>query len=370
MKKIILFVCMAVCILTACENKNAYTLTGTFANGDQDGNMVYLQQLDSTFQRNIIDSAKVENSQFIFNGIVKETPAVQIIMLENNFYRFIVEKGKIEMNFDAELNVTVKGTAMNEQYRLFEMEKDDLFEKMGTAYRELTSIKEAGSLTLEQFREFKMTSKKSIEELENIIYNFIKPNITTSAGQYFFLIDSYYLNGNQIKELISLSTPDFKQLEYVQRLEKQAAAKTATEEGQQFTDVKGFDFDGKEVKLSDYAGKGKVVLIDFWASWCGPCVRAMPELITIYQQYKNKGFEIVGISLDESEESWKKATENLKITWPQFSNLKGWKEDCAVTYGVNGIPHAILIDKDGKIIKCGLDGVALKFKLEELLGNK
>jgi thioredoxin-related protein len=96
----------------------------------------------------------------------------------------------------------------------------------------------------------------------------------------------------------------------------------------------------------------------------------MPELITIYQQYKNKGFEIVGISLDESKENWNRATENLKITWPQFSNLKGWEEDCARIYGVNGIPHTILIDRDGKIIEHELDGFALKFKLEELLGSK
>jgi thioredoxin-related protein len=93
-------------------------------------------------------------------------------------------------------------------------------------------------------------------------------------------------------------------------------------------------------------------------------------MITVYQQYKNKGFEIVGISLDNNKENWKKSAGELQITWPQFSNLKGWEEDCAVIYGVNSIPHTVLIDKDGKIIERRLDGVGLKFKLEELLGSK
>jgi len=148
-----------------------------------------------------------------------------------------------------------------------------------------------------------------------------------------------------------------------------ARQEVVADSGEKFIDVSGFNLDGQRVSLSDYAGKGKVVLIDFWASWCGPCIRAMPELISIYNEYKDRGFEIVGISFDNNKESWKKATEDLNITWPQFSNLKGWAEDAGIPYGVQSIPNLVLIDKHGNIIERNLKGNALRAKLEELLGN-
>ena len=370
MKKIILFAGMAVCLLTACGDKNTYTVTGTFAANDRAGKIVCLHSLDSDFR--IIgagDSIRVENGRFVFKGIAKELPVVQFITMDGSdmFAAFIAEKGKIKMNIDPDLKATVKGTAMNDQYRQFETEKTNMIEKWNTIRNKYDEIKATGNPTLEQFNEFDKTMKQWKDDLENIVYNFIKPNITTPVGQYFLLDNQYYLSDKKLKELISLATPDFKNLERIQKFEKRIEVREVTAVGKQFTDVKGFDFAGKEVSLSDYAGKGKVVLVDFWASWCGPCVNAMPGLVALYQKYKNQGFEIVGISLDSNKESWKKATGDLQITWPQFSNLKGWAEDCASVYGVNGIPHTVLIDKDGKIIERGLSEDALEFKLEELL---
>ena len=374
MKKIILFAGIFAYILTACSDKNAFTLTGTFATGDMDGKIVYLKELDSNFRLSgTIDSVKVENGKFVFEGISKEIPVVQFVLIDESAMpaTFIIEKGKIEMNFDSELKATVKGTPMNEQYQLFETEKANMFEKIFAANDKYTELKEAGNLTSEQFREFDKTSKQLFEELNIIVYNYIKPNIMTQVGQYFLGgSNSFYLNDSQLKELISLTTPDFRSIKAIQKWEKQIEAREATGVGKQFTDIKGFDLNGKEVSLSDYTGKEKVVLIDFWASWCGPCVRAIPDLVTIYQRYKNQGFEIVGISLDSDKESWARATGELKIPWPQFSNLKGWEEDGAIAYGVNGIPQIILIDKEGIIIERELRADALKFKLEELLGSK
>ena len=334
MKKIILLVSIAAFIMTACENRNTFTLTDTFINNDQDGKVVYLKKPDSNFRKsNVIDSAKVEKNRFVFKGIAKEMPFVQLISVDESVMpaAFIVEKGKIEMNFDSVLNATVKGTPMNDQYQQFETE--------------------------------------SAKGIENTDYNFIKSNITNPMGQYFLIRNQYYLEDSQLKELISQSSPDFQNTGIVQKLQKRIEKREATAVGKQFTDLKGLTPAGKAAALSDYAGKGKVVLIDFWASWCGPCRQSMPDLVATYQKYKNKGLEIVGISLDNNKDAWAKATDDLKITWPQFSNLKGWDEDCAVTYGVNSIPHAILIDKDGKIIARGVGEDELNMKLEELLGK-
>ena len=127
------------------------------------------------------------------------------------------------------------------------------------------------------------------------------------------------------------------------------------------------DAKGKTHKLSEYVGKGKIVLIDFWASWCPPCRRDMPNMVEVYKQYKSKGFEIVGISLDSKQEAWEKGVKDLQITWPQLSDLKGWKNDGAALYGVNSIPHTVLVDKDGTILAKGLHAKEIGEKLKELL---
>lgn len=374
MKKIILLVGIVACVFTACKEKSIYTLTGTFTDNGQDGKMMYLRQSSPDFSiGDIIDSAKVEKGTFTFSGIAKDTADIQLITMDDeSFYPviFFAEKGKIELSLDSTMKATLKGTAMNDKYQQFENAKGSVVEKINAADSKFDSIKEAGNVTPEQFQEYDKSSKQLLDELGKINYDFIKPVITTPSGQFIFAQSIWDLSDNQTKELISLASADFRSLEPIQNLEKKIENREATAAGKMFTDVKGSDLNGKEVSLSDYAGKGKVILVDFWASWCGPCVRSIPGLIDIYKKYKDKGFEIVGISLDSKKEDWAKAVKNLNITWPQFSNLKGWKEDCAVTYGVDAIPHTVLIDKDGKIIEHNLMEDALSFKLEELLGNK
>lgn len=112
--------------------------------------------------------------------------------------------------------------------------------------------------------------------------------------------------------------------------------------------------------------RGKVVLIDFWASWCGPCRRDNPEVVRIYNRFNNKGFEILGVSLDRDRDAWIKAIAKDGLIWNQISDLKYWQSDAAKTYGVKSIPHTVLVDRDGSIIARGLRGKALELKLEEI----
>lgn len=125
--------------------------------------------------------------------------------------------------------------------------------------------------------------------------------------------------------------------------------------------------DGTDLTLSDL--RGKVVLIDFWASWCGPCRKANPEVVRIYNQYKDKGFDVLGVSLDRKQTSWEKAIEVDKLTWHHVSDLKGWKNAAAQLYSVRSIPQTILIDAEGNIIARNLKGAALEAKLKEILGT-
>lgn len=126
------------------------------------------------------------------------------------------------------------------------------------------------------------------------------------------------------------------------------------------------DADGHEHQLSEWCGKGSYVLIDFWASWCSPCLRELPNVVDCYEKYHAKGFEIVGISFDNKKDAWLAAVRRLNMPWPQLSDLKGWKSLGAVAFGVSSIPANILVDPQGRIVALDLRGEALGAKLAEL----
>lgn len=126
--------------------------------------------------------------------------------------------------------------------------------------------------------------------------------------------------------------------------------------------------EGDSLKLSTL--RGKIVLIDFWASWCGPCRRENPHVKAMYQKYKDQGFEILGVSLDRDKAAWIQAIEKDGLTWPHVSDLNYFQSVAARTYGVNAIPHTVLLDKEGKIIANKLRGRLLEAKLEELFGEE
>jgi len=176
----------------------------------------------------------------------------------------------------------------------------------------------------------------------------------------------YTLDTEGLDAALSRLEPPLQQLEEYKYMYGKLERMKAVEIGQKYTDFGLPTPDGDMLKISD-VHQGNVLLIDFWAAWCGPCRRANPELVEIYNEYHDRGFEIIGVSLDRDSDSWVKAIADDQLTWPQISDLKYWNSEGAELYGVSSIPHAVLIDREGIITAKKLHGDELREAIESLL---
>lgn len=130
------------------------------------------------------------------------------------------------------------------------------------------------------------------------------------------------------------------------------------------------DIEGKTISVKDEFTKHTITVIDFWASWCGPCRQEMPNLVKTYKKYKDKGLGIIGVSLDEDEEQWKNAIKEMNMSWLQLSDLQGWDNSAAQMYGIQSIPFTIIVDNNGSVINAGLRGIDLENFIHNYLNDQ
>jgi len=194
------------------------------------------------------------------------------------------------------------------------------------------------------------------------------------AVLYLQLLDDPQKGAETIRQL-KRDFPDTAQgkhademLENIKKQEESAKVRRELVEGAQFPDFNEKDLAGKPVSVANY--KGKVLLIDFWATWCGPCVHELPNVIKAYEKHHPKGFEIIGISLDEDEQKLKGFIKDKNMTWQQFFDGQGWGNKLAAKYGVQSIPATYLLDGEGKIIGRDLRGEALDQAVSQALAKK
>jgi peroxiredoxin len=212
-----------------------------------------------------------------------------------------------------------------------------------------------------------------VKSLNKFVTDFINHSNSPAVRYYAIGLASRTMKTEELKALALAAADNFKEhsgLAKLKALLTTQAANSATPTtypllNQQAPEISMPDVNGKLVSLSSF--KGKYVLVDFWASWCGPCRQENPNVLVAYQKFKNKNFTILGVSLDDDKANWEKAIKDDQLSWTQISDLKKWQSTIVGIYQFDGIPFNVLIDPQGKIIASGLRGAELEKKLAEVL---
>jgi peroxiredoxin len=377
MKKLF-FSLVTVCLFSACGPQANYTINGT-AQNVKDGSKVVLARF-ANFTFTTVDSVILQNGVFKFQGNVD--PAAYVLMIDSvktSFMFYITGEGEemdVALNADDMLHSSITGSVVNEQYAAYAKSRDSLdsaIEELMNSYTQKEAefsknerIKEAEKKKLSEELEKEMEAAYEVLDAKKseLTKNFILANVNNIAGQQTFLQTPYALNVDELAVLV-VGLED-KESETAKVAQTRLTGLQNVAESNPFVDVELNDVDDQPVKLSSVAGKGTYVLVDFWASWCGPCRQENPNVVAMYKQYHDKGFDVVGISRDRKKEPWLKAIADDGLTWTHL-----WDKDgvACKAYVVDFIPTTFLLDKEGKIVARGLHGDTLRDKLKELLGE-
>jgi thiol-disulfide isomerase/thioredoxin len=355
----------------ACDNTSSYKIKGRFASASLDGKTIYLEdylwymKLSNT---KALDSAIINGKTFEFTGKT-DSSYMAVLSVDNRPYAIIfIENGKINIDISEDTNQQniATGTKLNNLFKSY----NKSLEPIKTKIDELIQYARSQNMTEELNQEVNEKYIALSKEILQVSTKFLDENPGTIFSAFLLLssmsqgIEENLLQGFYDKFDENVKNSVLGNL-IGQEIEKIKVKEITVDEP--FRDLTLQTPDDKKISISDYVGIGKYVLLDFWASWCGPCRAENPNVVALYEEYKNKGFEIVGISLDEDKDAWIKGIKDDSITWPQMSDLKGWKSEAAFKYRVQGIPFTVLLDKAGKVIAINLRGEELRNKISTLI---
>ncbi len=351
-------------LLFSCTSKPQFIIKGEIKNADKLQIKLVLR-MEKEYVA--LDSTIISEGKFELRGSVEFPDVAYLEITEKETKRsFYLENSVITFtgNADSLLTASIKGSftedqfvAFNELLKPFQLINKDI-------EREYTQALQADDKAKleELYQEYLQNEEKQVAFKKKYIRNhsasFVIPAILRSI--------SFDLEVNELEEFVNTFDEKVKQTPDTKNIIKRISALKNTAIGKKAPDFEQKDPDGNLIKLSDKIGT-KLLLIDFWASWCQPCRKENPNIVSVYNEFKDKGFDIVGVSLDNKKENWLKAIEDDKLNWTQISILNSWDNPATEKYAVMSIPANFLLDENGIIVAKNLRKEKLYQKVAELL---
>ncbi len=351
MKKSLLFISLVVLLLVGCQPKS-YKISGEISGSEHEGVKVLLTERINR-EWITIDSTVVTNGRFEMEGEADSARVVYIVFKhaepQNEFAdMFVLENAKISVFVDGK-DIKVKGTKQNDLFTVYKDEMRVISAQMDSIYNTFTAMPDEA-----QTKELQESIMAQITELEDKIgaknVEYAMNNVNTVVGSHIFMNSFYSFTTEQKDALFAKMNEQTKSIGRISDLIAANEVEKKTAPGQSFVDFEMLTPEGDAVKVSELVGKTDYLLIDFWASWCGPCIRTFPDLTAFYDKNKGEKFQILGVSLDREKNAWTAAINKHNLTWIHISDLKYWESGGAKLYAVNSIPATVLIDKNGTIV--------------------
>ncbi len=361
---------IATAALFACAPTDSYKISGEY-KGAPDKGKIYLATL-TTNNITYIDSAEIAGEAFQLTG-AQPVPEVRFLFYPlpgggEDIIPIVLENGNIRVKIDNKAIVT--GTPLNIAMQNYKSDFDAITTRAEKLFMQAGTPE---NQTPEKRDSLQALTDALTNELSATITGHIKKNIKNPIGSFLISTTGQMCDPEEIYNIID-SVPEIYRDERFKRFCKQFKENLITKNGalntQEGSNYVNFELKnpaGENILFSNIVENSKYTLLDFWASWCNPCRKAMPMIKELHEKYGKKGLSVVSLSLDTDSEAWKKAISDLGMTWTQLCNPDGGSREVGQAYGIEFIPTMLIISKDGKIISRGLEGEELAKKIEELM---
>ena len=353
------FLLFALFTLTATAQN--YTIKGK-ADNEPNGKVIYLIDQNTLLAT---DSAVVTDGVFEFKGNANDQLLFELKNIEKRgrekVYIFIAPGSNVSVDLTTVPAIVSDNGGMNDVISAIDAE---VKEKGDILNKRIVELQNEGKSR----DEIAQILNPDVEAVFDIYRNGIEDNRDNMVGAYILamLSQRFYQSAEELDAAMA-KVKYADRIDYLRRVRNSYKVSASTDPGAMFVDFSGFTVDGKPSKLSDYVGKGKYVLVDFWASWCGPCRQEIPNLLELQKRFAGDRFTVLGVNVWDNEDKFKASLVSEGIDYPQIFVPRNNKDNATELYNIKGIPQIILFAPDGKIIKRDLRGAAMKALVEEYL---